>query len=443
MRLSNVFSEIIKLIPSMDRAAMGKLFSQLNQRFASLTKKFGEGMKNAFKLTGVVGIVGGLVSKLLNPLEKAEEIINRISAKGDDAMTNAEEFQSDPGKLLRLEALAATKGLDAETLRTLLGKFQGALAKEQEIVAAPERLQKEIVEIDRQIVETRRVEAEGGAMPDGREPEARREELQSQRERLVVQVQQAQAAVAQGGMLREFVGETDIADAFFKFVQSMQQLDKSQQTVIQSEVFGERIRGKAAEFFNAKDFDQILRQLPSVEALAAAAEKSGAVADKADLLRAIRESQDFVRKSSMLDESQISAIDQSERQKMRGEDQTLQRFDELKATNIAVQELTHKFDQFATDFITNVAPMLVTGVNKVGKFVDEFMPSFQETKAWVVENGGVVVEKANQIADWTLDVGVEASLLIDRATEKVSSAVDAVTGLWDEFKSGPIYRLWK
>ncbi len=36
------------------------------------------------------------------------------------------------------------------------------------------------------------------------------------------------------------------------------------------------------------------------------------------------------------------------------------RFDSLKSSSIAIQELTHKFDAFATDLINNVAPQVVT-----------------------------------------------------------------------------------
>ncbi len=407
-----MFSEVIKLVPSIDRASLGRMFQTLNQRFASVAQKFANGLKNALKFGGLASIGIGLVSRLLNPLEKAEEVIDRIISKGDDAVTNAEEFQSDPGKLLRLEALAATKGLDADTLRQLLGKFQGALAKEQEAAAAPGRLEQKL---------------------KGETDPAKRKVL----ERELVG---AKATAAQGGLLHEFIGETDTADAFFKFIQSVQKLDKSQQTVVQSEIFGEKVRGKASEFFNAKDFSEILSQLPGSKALGDAAVKSGAVADKKDLLAAIRNAEDFVKKSSLVKESQVEAIDKSERIKLRGEDEQLKRFDTLMTSSIAIQELTHKFDAFVTDFINNVAPQLVTGVNTISKVASEFLPSFKETKTFVTESFDTVVEGLAEMSVGIENIWAAGEQTLQPVIEGVSSAVKSVEGVWAEFKSSRIYR---
>lgn len=352
-----MFSEMVKLVPSVDPGALKRMFQTLNQRFAQVAKKFGEGLKNAFKFTGAIAIIGGLFSKLLNPLEKAEEIINRIIDKGDDAMTNAEEFGADPGKLLRLEALGRAKGLDADTLRTLLGKFQSELAKEQEA-------------------------AKSGGKP---------------------------------GLLREFVGEKDTAQAFFDFLQSMQRLDKSRQTVVQGEIFGEKIRGKASEFFNADDFAAILAKLPSAEVLAEAAQKSGKVADERDLLAAIRESQDFVNKSGRVDESMVKAIDVGERKKLQGEDETLARFDSLKQTNIAVQELTHKVDTLFTDFIQNAVPKLLEGMTLLSQGITILTP--------IITTAGTMLETG-----------------FNRGIEATAKVVTAIEQAWGEFKGSRIYK---
>lgn len=406
-----MFSEIVKFMLQVDRAGLNRMFQTLNQRFASVAKKFGEGMKNAMKFGGIIGIAGSLIARLLNPLQKAEELIDRIISKGDDAVTNAEEFGTDPGKLLRLEAVAASKGVDSQTLRQLLGKFQSALAGEQEIQAAPERLRKEL--------ET--------AAPE-------------ERQGLLVQIAAAEKTAAKGGLLNEFVGETDMADAFFKFIQSIQGLDKSRQTVVQNQIFGEKVRGKAAELFNSKDFAEILAKLPSSEALGTAAVKSGKVADEKDLLTAIRESEDFINKSKLVDESQVQAIDQSERKKNQADDETLKRFDSLKSSSIAIQELTHKFDKFATDFITTVAPQLVNGVNNVSKFAEEFLPSFQELKGVVTTGIDLGLEAAAKVSvavDGLITSGAE---VFGTVADKFTGVVTDIEGVWAEFKSSRIYR---
>ena len=448
-----MFSEVVKLVPSLDRAALGQMFQSLNQRFSAVAKKFGDGMKNALKFGGVIALVSGLVSKLLNPLEKAEEIINRILSKGDDAMTNAEEFGSDPGKLLRLEALAQTKGLDSATLRQLLGKFQGALAKEQDAAAAPERIEQQITttaekrhRLDLQS-ELLAPELEAETDPKRREALVLQQRSIAQQQALLPdssilekQLLAAQKTADEGGVLHEFIGEKDLADAFFNFIQAVQKLDKPQQTVIQSQVFGERVRGKAAEFFNATDFAEILKQLPSADVLADAAKKSGAVADKNDQLKAIREIEDFVTKSGLVDESQIQAIDQSERLKEQGENETLKRFDSLKTSSIAIQELTHKFDAFTTDFITNVAPQLVNGVNIISHVASEFLPSFQEVKTALDDGFTKLIEGIGLTTMAIQEVWESGGEILDSMTSKISSLVSSVEATWGEFKSSRFYR---
>lgn len=354
-----MFSEVVKLIPSIDKAGLNRMFQTLNQRFASVAKKFSSGMKGALKLGGLAAIGGALLAKVLNPLEKAEEIINRITGKGDDAATTAQELETTPGKVLRLEALAQTKGVDSDTVRMLLGKFQSALADEKEALKADPN--------------------------------------------------------AEPGTLRAFVGETDMADAFFKFIQAIQGLDKSRQVVIQNEVFGEKVRGKASEFFNATDFEAILRKLPSVESLTAAAEKSGALADLMDFLRAKRDSEDFVRKSGLVDESQIKAIDQSEKMKLRAEDETLRRFDSLKSTSIAVQELTHKFDTLATDIMKELAPKLITALEGLTLIATEMMPIITQAKDLAMEGFDKTIQAVVNMQNW-------------------------IGTLWNEFKQSRLYK---
>jgi len=353
-----VFSEIIKLVPSLDRAAMNSLFATLSRRFTEVAKKFGQGIKTAMKLSPFLAVAGAILSKILNPLEKAEEIIDKILNKGDDANTNAEEFGADPGKLLRLEAIGAAKGLDAATLRTLLGKFQGELAKEQEAAKDPN---------------------------------------------------------AKPGILREFVGETDTAQAFFSFVQAMQKLDKSRQVIVQSEVFGDKIRGKGSEFFNSTDFQDILNRLPSAPVLSKAAAKTGALSDRKDLDTAIRNTEDFVRKSSLVNETMVKDIDTSERQKLAAEDETLKRYDSLKSTSIAIQELTHKFDTFTTQLINDTAPLLLKAINELVAGVNIMLPYLEVIKNWTVT-----------AFDGTLQAIADMSL--------------AIEGYWNDFKNSRVYK---
>lgn len=355
-----MFTEVVKLTPQLDKTSLATMFKSLNQRFSEVAKKFGAGMKGAMRLGPLAAVAGVFLAKLLNPLQRAEEIIDRIINKGDDAITNAEEFGADPGKLLKLEGIAQAKGLDSGTLRTLLGKFQGALAQEQEKAKDPK---------------------------------------------------------AAPGILREFVQIEDTAEAFFSFIQSVQKLEKSRQVVVQQEVFGDRIRGRASEFFNAGDFGELLKLFPDSQVLTEAAKKTGALADQKDLNTSIRELQDFVKKSKLVDDGMIKDIDKAERLKNKADDETLKRYDSLKSTSIAVQELTSKFDAFATDMIQKTAPLLVEAINNLTELVNLMMPYLKT------------------LADWTVTA-------FDKTIETIVAMANAIEGYWAEFKNSRVFKFF-
>lgn len=332
-----MFTEIIKLIPILDKAALNSMFQNLDNRFTSVAKKFGAGMKNALKFGGISALVGGLVAKLLNPLEKAEAIIDKLLNKGSDAQTYAQEFNSTPGKVLRLQTLGQVHGLDAEQLRGMVSKFQGALAKEQEAQLAPARIEQKLTE----------------ATPE-------------ERPALLASLKAAREEAAKGGVLHEFLNEKDIIVGFFKFVQSLQavgKVDKSRQTAIETEVLGERQRGKASEFLNATDFGAILAKAPSEDAFNAAAKRTGDLADQKNFLTAMREGFDFVTKANLVNEKQVNGLNVAAGLSDQADNETLKRFDATLSTSIAIQKLEAKFDQFTTDFVNTIAPDLVTGIN--------------------------------------------------------------------------------
>ncbi len=408
-----MFSEIVKLIPQVDRSGLNTMFRDLNGRFGQVARKFGDGMKNALKFGGIAALATGLLAKLLNPLQRAEEVIDRILSKGDNAVTNAQEFGTTPGKLLRLEAVGQAKGVDADTMRTLLGKFQIAVAKEQEAAAAPARIQQKLAkETD----------------PDKR----------------AILEQELKVAVAEkkkGGLLHEFIGIKDTADAFFAFVQSVGKLEPSQRTVVQSQVFGEKVRGKASEFFNANDFASILKQLPSNEVLTKAANKANDLSDKRDLLQAIRETNAFANQTGFVNDKQITDIEKSKSLQDKRDIEDLKRFDALKVTAIAMEQLTAKMDKFLTEIGTNVLPQLVKGIEVISKFLPT-VGQAQKSVNSVVDP--VLQGAANALEFRPIPGASNVNEIIDDPMQALRNDVAAirtfVEGAWAQFKTSPVYR---
>lgn len=363
-----MFTEIVKLTPNLDRSAMNKMFKTLNQRFSDTAKRFGQGIKMAMKLAPFMAIAGAILSKILNPLQKAEEIIDKILGKAGDVTDTAEELGSDPGTFMRMEAAAAAKGVDAATFRMLLGKFQSDLAQE--------RLNEK---------------SETEAKARGETPKTG------------------------PGLLREFTEIEDTSVAFFEFIQSMQRLDKDMQTIVQNTIFGERVRGRAAAFFNEKDFAKLFARLPTSEVLSGATKRLDDIGDVRDLDTVVRETEDYVRKSKLIQVGMVKDMDTALRQENKSEDETLIRYDSLKSTSIAIQELTHKFDKFTTELISDTAPMLLKAIESLTAVVTELMPYLSAIKEWTVG-------------------------AFDSTIEAIANFSVSVDGYWQEFKKSRVYR---
>jgi hypothetical protein len=328
-----MFTEIIKFIARIDSTRLKQMFDYMNKRFTAISKRFNKGMKAAMKLTGVAAVAGLLIDKLVNPLKQAEEIIDRISKYGSDAKDVAEDLGTDPGTLLRLQGLAGAKGVDQDTLRSLLDKFRTALVEEQ--------------------------------------------------------VSQSRNEPA--GPLRQFTRETDMSEAFLKFLFGLKQLGGNEQLLVQNQIFGEKLRGKTRQFFNAPgdEIAAILARLPSAESLASAADRAATMGGLADRLKAIRELNDFVEKAGKIEERHVKGLDEAARGELKSENKALGRFDSSKSTTIAVQELSEKFEQLSTTLIGTTLPAIVTGINlltgwieKLYNMVNGFIGSMKQSRWW-------------------------------------------------------------
>lgn len=245
-----MFKEILKIDPRIEGRDLDRMEKSLNGRFARVAKKFGGGLASVLKGGALLGVATSFIDKLLSPYEDTLAAINKSLNVGDDLDDYAQQFNTTAGNLARLQAVGQAKGLDPEQTRLLLGKFQGKVAE-------------------------------------------------------------ATADPTKDSSVRAFVGREDMAEAFFEFVQSMDDLTAVQKNLVQQEVFGEKQILKAADFFNsAKDFGKILQDLggPSPEVLSAAAGKLGYLKSRQDLADARRGLNDLPVKALGISSKTIDAI---------------------------------------------------------------------------------------------------------------------------------------
>lgn len=293
----------------------------LQSRFTKLTKSFGKGLVNALKGGGIAGIALGLIDKLLNPLKEVQEAIDRTLKTSDDLATNAAQFNTTTGKLAKLVTLAKATGLDEQSLFTLINKFQGAVAAAQANPSDPAN-----------------------------------------------------------NSVKNFVGQKDTAEAFFGFITQLQKMDKNQQLLIQTQVFGEKQILKMADFLQqgAAGFDKIAKitGIDKVTSTAAGSkiDKNAQLSDLADALKAGREFQDLQNKSAIINEGMIRNMDKTERLALERENQRIKSYNDLAALSQTAEKIFTLVDQGVAllgSLITKVLPF----VDKMSAAVDRFMKS--------------------------------------------------------------------
>jgi hypothetical protein len=278
-----MFSEILKIIPKIEAADVDKMTNILNTRFKKIAKNFGSGLKTVLMGGGIAGIGLALIDKILNPLKETQEAIDKILGRADNLKDMAEEFGTTTGNLFKLQALAKARGVDPEQLNTVIGKFQSAVA---EAIADPSKA----------------TSVRNYAVPG-----------------------------------------QDTAEAFFKFIQNMQNLAPEQRTLVQNEIFGEKMRFKLADFFNEKDFVGLSNRLGLAggASYTSRIDAGSEVANKADELRARNDAFAFNRGVGRISEGMVTANSQLELQKMIAEQDKFAKFNSMVELDKTINKLTN------------------------------------------------------------------------------------------------------
>jgi hypothetical protein len=268
-----MFSEIMKVIPKMDSKDIAALQKQLQSRFTKIAKNFGQGITNVLKGGGIAGVALALIDKVLNPLKEVQESIDRMLQSSDDIATNAKQFNTTTGRLFKIIQLAKASGLDQDNLFTLINKFQGAVAQ---------------------------------AKADPKDQSV--------------------------NSVKNFVGRDDTAAAFFEFIQSLQRMEKGQQVLVQSQVFGEKQILKMADFLQ-QDFGKLVKDTGldkiSSEKFTKSIEGMAALNDLNDVLKVSRENKDVLKKGDTINESMIRARDKAEQVSLEKENQRIKSYHDL------------------------------------------------------------------------------------------------------------------
>jgi hypothetical protein len=295
-----MFSEILKIKPQLDAKDLSNMERTLSSRFSKVAKKFGGGIMSVLKGGGIAGIALGLIDKLLNPLKETTDAMERILKMSDDVVTNAKQFGTSSGQLFRLIKFAQAAGLEQDNLFQLITKFQTAVAE-------------------------------------------------------------AKSDPTKQTSVRNFVGVEDSAAGFFEFIQSLQKMGKTQQLLVQQEVFGEKQILKMADFLQT-DFGALEKRLglKNANAYNPALEKLGNLNDLRDERTAAREARDLLVKGRTLNEGMVLAEDRAKQIELNQENARLASYQNLQAIS---------------DTTTKIMGLVEQGLAQLGKFISFVTPA--------------------------------------------------------------------
>jgi len=321
------FSDVLKIIPKLDNKDLAAMERSLSARFTKVAKKFGSGIMSALKGGGLVGLITGFIDKVLNPLKEVQEAIDRTLKTADDVATNAQQFNTSSGKLLKAVTLAKATGLDQDGLFMLMSKFQTAVAQ---------------------------------AKVNPNDPSV--------------------------SSVKNYVNQKDMVEAFFGFMGELKQLSTDQQVLVQQQVFGEKQILKMSEFLNA-DFAKVGKATGidkiSSDRATRAVEKNAGLSDLNDSLTAGRDFRDLIKKSGVITESMIRQRDAQEKQLLDKENQRIASYESLAQISMTAEKIYGVIEKgivMLGDLIKIVTPF----VNKVTNAIDKMLssPMVRGFKGW-------------------------------------------------------------
>lgn len=293
-----MFSEVLKIVPKVDSSDLESMEKSLSTRFGNVAKKFGKGLLAAITGGGIVGASLAFLDKILNPLKETQEAIDRLLHRGDDIVTNAKQFGTTAGRLFKLQQFGQSAGLDPQGVNILLEKFQSAVARSALDPTAP-------------------------------------------------------------SAVKQFVGEKDTAESFFKFIQALQGLEATQRNLVEQEVFGEKQILKASSFLGL-DFskkDALLFGGQSADKFDPALKNLGARNEQKNDLFVKRDNEKILRDGGAITAKMISERDAADRLADEKESKRIKSYDDLATIQEASDTMINLLEDALLAFDSMVASL--------------------------------------------------------------------------------------
>ena len=280
-----MFQEILRIKPVLEPAGAARMEATLSQRFSRVTKRFRQGLKAVVTGTAL-GIGLNILAKILNPIQELEEKMNSLLGKGKSILDESARFNTSSGKLLRLQTVGESLGVDPSDLSKLMEKYAEAIETGREEIKKPLKDQSEATRI----------------------------------------------------LAKDFLEEKDLAEGFFKFIQSLRFVtDQDQRGKIEKEVLGEKLYGYRRMFTDA-DFNKEFQKLPALEEFGRALNKTIMTGEDVRVARVSREANQFIRQADTLGPGTVGAINALEGNRAARENKEFAKFNQMAVTARGTEE---------------------------------------------------------------------------------------------------------
>jgi hypothetical protein len=290
----------------------------LTRRFANVARKFGRGLLQVTK-GSILGVSVALLAKLLNPLKEVEERIKSLLEQGTDARDLAEKFNTSTGNIGRLQAVGKSLGLTPEKLNEMMSRYADAIETAREELADPNKDKSD-----------------------------------------------------QTKVLRQFVDEKDLAEGFFKFLQSLkaqgqaQGMEARQKT--EKTIFGERQIGGARRLIDADYPTQFQNaSIPGADRLDKALNKLASLQDLDNQRAGGRGARDVISGAAGMNRKMIEDMAKAEELRIERENKNLAAFDDLKKASNGIQEIMNGLNE--------VMKLLTKGIGMFGELLKKISES--------------------------------------------------------------------
>lgn len=261
-----MWTETVKFQPKLDPKSANDMENNLNKRFGKVGTKFGGLLKKV--MTGSFIAAGlAIADRLLNPIEAAETKMKALIASSQDATDLADKFNTTPGQIKKLQDVGTSLGIKPEAMNEMLTKYASAI-------------------------------------------EATRKDI----------LQNGAATTEQSTALKNFAGDKDMAESFFKFMRGLRAVgnagpltkeaqlqrnsmgpgttQKDVQHEIEKSIFGDTIPARIVN----TDLGQRVQQIygPSADQISGAVDKLNRLGNVYGLAQAQAQSKDFVHASNVI-----------------------------------------------------------------------------------------------------------------------------------------------